>query len=161
VSPARSGRGRAARAIVVATDFSTASRAAFAAALDTTRQQRARLVVLHVLVPPSPFAGGDLPGTWIELEARARNDANRRLAAAVSEAERAGIAATGALVRGVPAEAIVRVARREGADLIVIGTHGRSGLGRLFMGSVASRVLVTAGCPVLTVRGRPGRGARR
>ena len=49
---------------------------------------------------------------------------------------------------------IVRLARREAADLIVIGTHGRSGLGRLFMGSVAARVLATAKCPVLTVRGR-------
>ena len=53
-----------------------------------------------------------------------------------------------------PAEVIVRVARREGADLIVMGTHGRSGLGRLFMGSVVAHVLGTATCPVLTVRGR-------
>jgi nucleotide-binding universal stress UspA family protein len=62
----------------------------------------------------------------------------------VSQAERSGIATTGTLVKGVPAEVIVRVARREGADLIVAGTHGRSGLGRLFMGSVAARVLGTA-----------------
>jgi len=52
------------------------------------------------------------------------------------------------------------VARREGANLIVLGTHGRSGLGQLFMGSVAARVLGTATCPVLTVRGR-GRGGTR
>jgi nucleotide-binding universal stress UspA family protein len=142
------------RKIVVATDFSTAARPAFAAALDSARRDGARLVVLHVMVPPSPFVGGDLPGSWLELEARARADAERRLAAAVSQAERAGIATTGTLVKGAPAEVIVRVARREGADLIVIGTHGRSGLGRLFMGSVAARVLATATCPVLTVRGR-------
>jgi nucleotide-binding universal stress UspA family protein len=142
------------RTIVVATDFSTAARPALAAALDCARRDRARLVVLHVLVPPSPFVGDDLPGSWLELEARARRDAERRLAAAVSQAERAGITTTGTLVKGVPAEVIVRVARREGADLIVIGTHGRSGLGRLFMGSVAARVLGTATCPVLTVRGR-------
>lgn len=145
------------RTILVATDFSAASRPAFAAALDLARRDGARLVVLHVMMPPSPFVGDELPGSWLELEARARRDAERRLAAAVSQAERAGIATTGTLVKGAPAEVIVRVARREGADLIVIGTHGRSGLGRLFMGSVAARVLGTAKCPVLTVRGR-GRG---
>lgn len=148
------------RKIVVATDFSAASRRAFAAALDLARRDGARLVVLHVMMPPSPFAGDDLPGSWLDLEARARRDAERRLAAAVSQAERSGIATAGTLVKGVPAEVIVRVARREGADLIVIGTHGRSGLGRLFMGSVAARVLGTATCPVLTVRGR-GRGGTK
>jgi nucleotide-binding universal stress UspA family protein len=154
VSEGRTTRRGATRKIVVATDFSTASRPALAAALDLARLDGARLVVLHVMMPPSPFVGGDLPGSWLELEARARRDAERRLAAAVSQAERAGIATKGTLVRGVPAEVIVRIARREGADLIVIGTHGRSGLGRLFMGSVAARVLGTAKCPVVTVRGR-------
>ena len=148
------------RKIVVATDFSAASRPAFAAALDLARRDDARLVVLHVLMPPSPFVGDDLPGSWLELEARARRDAERRLAATVNQAERSGIATTGTLVKGVPAEVIVRVARREGANLIVLGTHGRSGLGQLFMGSVAARVLGTATCPVLTVRGR-GRGGTR
>jgi nucleotide-binding universal stress UspA family protein len=145
------------RTIVIATDFSAASRPAFAAALDLARRDGARLVVLHVLMPPSPFVGDDLPGSWLELEARALRDSERRLAAAVKQAKRSGIATTGTLVKGVPAEVIVRVARREGANLIVLGTHGRSGLGQLFMGSVASRVLGTAKCPVLTVRGR-GRG---
>jgi universal stress protein A len=148
------------RKIVVATDFSTASRPAFAAALDSARRDGARLVVLHVMVPPSPFVGDDLPGSWLDLEARARRDAERRLAATVSQAERSGIATTGILVKGAPAEVIVRVARREAADLIVIGTHGRSGLGRLFMGSVAARVLATAKFPVLNVRGR-GRGGTK
>ena len=154
MSERRTTRRRATRKIVVATDFSTASRPALAAALDLARRDGARLVVLHVMMPPSPFVGDDLPGSWLELEARARRDAERRLAAAVSQAERSGIVTTGTLVKGAPAEVIVRVARREGADLIVIGTHGRSGLGRLFMGSVAARVLGTATCPVLTVRGR-------
>jgi len=148
------------RKIVVATDFSASSRPAFAAALDSARRDGARVVVLHVMTPPSPFVGDDLPGSWLELEARARQDAERRLAAAVSKAERSGVATTGALVKGAPAEVIVRVARREGANLIVLGTHGRSGLGKLFMGSVAARVLGTAKCPVLTVRGR-GRGGTR
>jgi nucleotide-binding universal stress UspA family protein len=145
------------RKIVVATDFSAASRAAFAAAIDSARREGARLVVLHVMMPPSPFVGDNLPPSWIELEAQASRDAERRLNAAVAQAARSGIATTGRVVKGAPAEEIVKVARREGADLIVLGTHGRTGLGRLFMGSVAARVLGTAKCPVLTVRGRRSR----
>jgi nucleotide-binding universal stress UspA family protein len=106
---------------------------------------------------------GEQPPSWIELEARARHAAERRLALAVDAARRSGLRAGGKLVEGAPAEAIVRLARRDRADLIVIGTHGRSGLGRLFMGSVAARVLQLARCPVLTVRKRRARrrpGAR-
>jgi len=141
------------REILYATDFSSASRAAFAEAVDFARRARVRLVVLHVMVPPSPFVAGELPASWVELEVRARRDGERKLAAAVSRAERSGLDVRGELIKGLPAETIVRAARRAGAELIVIGTHGRSGLGRLFMGSVASRVLQLARCPVLTVRG--------
>jgi nucleotide-binding universal stress UspA family protein len=56
-------------------------------------------------------------------------------------------------VEGVPAEVITRLARRSRADLIVIGTHGRTGLSRIFLGSVARRVLELAACPVLSVHG--------
>ncbi len=142
------------REILYATDFSIASQAAFAEAIALARGARARLAVLHVMVPPSPFMADELPASWVELEARAHRDGERKLAAAISRAERSGVEARGELVKGIPAETIVRAARRARAEVIVIGTHGRSGLGRLFMGSVASRVLQLAGCPVLTVRGR-------
>ena len=62
------------------------------------------------------------------------------------------------LLEGIAAEEIVRAARRRHADLIVIGTQGRSGLTRLLVGSVASRVIARATCPVMTVCGR---GRRR
>ena len=55
---------------------------------------------------------------------------------------------------GSPYEVIVRAARSKGVDVLVLGTHGRTGLPRFFLGSVATRVLATAPCPVLTVRGR-------
>jgi nucleotide-binding universal stress UspA family protein len=141
------------RTILYATDFSRASAPAFAAALAQARGRGRRLVVAHVLTPPSPFISGRPPASWVELDARARHGAERRLAALVARARRAGVRARGALLEGVPGEAIARRARRERADLIAIGTHGRSGLGRLFMGSVAARVLALAACPVLTVRG--------
>jgi nucleotide-binding universal stress UspA family protein len=62
------------------------------------------------------------------------------------------VRATPLLLEGVPHEMIARAARK--ADLLVIGTHGRSGLAKLFVGSVASRLVTMAPCPVLTVRGR-------
>ena len=141
-----------ARRILHATDFSRASRPAFARALALAKQDRARLCLLHVLVPPSPFLGDKLPPSYLELEARARRQAERQLAALVALAKKAGVRIEAQLTDGVPSEEILRAARRQRADLIVIGTHGRTGLGRIFMGSVAERVLGRATSPVLTVR---------
>ncbi len=140
--------------VLHATDFSRASRPAFAKALELAKRDRARLFLLHVLVPPSPFLGDKLPSSYLELQARARRDAERRLAAAVDEVKKAGVRVQATLIAGAPSEEILRAARRQRSDLIVIGTHGRTGLGRVFMGSVAERVLQRAPCPVLTVRGR-------
>jgi universal stress protein A len=142
------------RRIFHATDFSDASRPAFAKALELAKQDRAQLLLLNVLVPPSPFLGKKLPSSYLDLQARARRDAERRLAAAVDRAEEAGVRVQAKLIEGTPAEEILRVGRRWHPDLIVIGTHGRTGLGRIFMGSVAERVLQGASCPVLTVRRR-------
>ena len=142
------------RRILHATDFSRASGPAFAAALGMAKQDRARLYLLHVLIPPSPVLGDERPSSYVELEARARRDAEGRLAAAAAKAKKAGIRVQTKLIEGAPSEEILRAGRRQRPDLIVIGTHGRTGLGRAFMGSVAERVLQRASCPVLTVRGR-------
>ncbi|HUG36685.1 MAG TPA: universal stress protein [Candidatus Limnocylindrales bacterium] len=150
------------RTILYATDFSAASRPALAMAVELARQARARLLVLHVMTPASPFvAREERPASWLELQAWARRDARRHLAATVATAGRARIRVEGTLVEGVPAESILRLARRQGADLIVIGTHGRSGVGRFLMGSVAARVVQFAHCSVLTVRGRRRGGSSR
>ncbi len=142
------------RRILHATDFSGASGPAFAKALELAKQDRARLCLLHVLVPPSPFLGDELPSSYLELQAQARRDAERRLDAVVGRAKKAGVRVESKLVTGATAERIIRHASRWHADVIVIGTHGRTGLGRVFMGSVAERVLQRAPCPVLTVRRR-------
>ena len=68
-------------------------------------------------------------------------------------AKTAGARASGLLLEGVPHERITGRPRRK-ADLLVIGTHGRSGLAKFFLGSVASRLVGGGACPVLTVRGR-------
>jgi nucleotide-binding universal stress UspA family protein len=149
---------RSAGPILHATDFSPASRPALAEALAWARRDGAPLVVLHVRTPPSPFAAGSRPpASYLELEARDRRHVRRRLARLVAGAGRALAEVRGEVAEGAPAEAIVRAAGRHRARAIVVGTRGRSGLGRALMGSVAHGVLARARCPVLTVRaGRRG-----
>jgi nucleotide-binding universal stress UspA family protein len=94
------------------------------------------------------------PKVYEDMEAAARADAQKRLGALVAKAKQAGARVKGLLLEGVPHERIAQAARSRKADLIVIGTHGRTGFAKLFLGSVASRVLTIASCPVLTVRGK-------
>src|SRR4029077_6804157 len=143
------------RRILHATDFSRASTTPLPGAAHMAKPNRARLTVVHVMAPPSlalPGEGYVSPALYESLESSARAQANKRLAKVVARAKTAGVRANVLLLEGVPHERIARAARR--ADLLVIGTHGRSGLAKLFLGSVASRLVTLAPCPVLTVRGR-------
>ena len=88
------------------------------------------------------------------MSAAARAWAQKKLDRAVAKARAARVRTRGLLREGVAHDQIVRVARAQHAKLIVIGTHGRTGVARFFLGSVAARVAATAPCPVLTVRGR-------
>lgn len=145
------------RRILHATDFSRASTPAFKWALELAKANRGQLLVLHVMTPPAlglPDQGYVSPALYENLEASARRQAQKGLDAVVAKARRAGGRATGILLEGVPHELIARAARSRKADLVVIGTHGRSGLAKLFLGSVAGRVVATSTRPVLTVRGR-------
>jgi nucleotide-binding universal stress UspA family protein len=146
---------RRVRRILHATDFSRASTPALKGAISMAKANRARLTVVHVMAPPSlalPGEGYVSPALYESLESSARAAAQKRLSAVLARARAAGVRASGLLLEGVPHELIARAARK--ADLLVIGTHGRSGLARLFLGSVASRLVTLAPCPVLTVRGR-------
>jgi universal stress protein A len=146
------------RPILHATDFSGASRAAFAKAVDMARRDRAPLLVAHVLSPPMPMMAGDgyvAPSTWDEITKTYRKASQKKLEALVRRAKQAGVRTRGLLVDGTPAaDAIVRTARAQRAGTIVLGTHGRSGVARMLLGSVAARVVASARCPVMTVRGR-------
>lgn len=144
------------RRILHPTDFSAASRAAFRMAVGLACRERAALLLLHVLTPPSPFVvtGGPMPPSYLELLEGARRAARRRLADALTRARSAGARASARLVEGGPADQILRVGRRSRPDLIVIGTHGRGAVSRFLMGSVAEHVVRRATSPVLTVRGR-------
>ena len=119
------------------------------------KANRARLTVVHVMAPPVlalPGEGYVSPTLYESLESSARAAAQKRLKVVVARAKTAGVRASVLLLEGVPHELITRAARK--ADLLVIGTHGRSGLAKLFLGSVASRLVSVASCPVLPVRGR-------
>ena len=144
------------RHVVHATDFSRASGKAFATAVAVARAGRGALTIVHVLTPVVPVAGEGyvLPETYDQIEASARAAAKKQLDRLVARARDAGVRVEGLLRTGVPHDAIVRTTRARRGDLLVIGTHGRTGLARLFLGSVASRVLALAPFPVLTVRGR-------
>jgi universal stress protein A len=144
------------RRILVATDFSPASRKAFEHALALARAAPGQLLVAHVLPSVGPIAveGYAAPRMYADMALAVRASAEKRLKALLERARRRRVRARGLLLTGVPHEALGRAARRERADLLVIGTHGRTGMSRLLMGSVAARVIGTAPCPVLTVRGR-------
>ena len=126
--------------ILHATDFSAASGAAFTWAVNMARRDRAELLLLHVLSPPAPLVADAYvtPAVWNTLIRSQRASAQRRLDTLVAKARRAR----------------VRAPRGRRAGMIVVGTHGRTGAARFFLGSVAGRVVATAHCPVLTVRGR-------
>jgi nucleotide-binding universal stress UspA family protein len=130
------------------TDFSEHSNYALRLACSLAKDYRSRLIALHVLVRPViAYGEGVIPpdpetlydDAWKRLNDLQVPDRDHAVDRRLSEAADA-------------AEEIVRFAREVNADLIVMGTHGRTGIGRLLMGSVAEHVLRGAECPVLTVR---------
>jgi nucleotide-binding universal stress UspA family protein len=144
------------RRLLFASDFSKASTKAFATAVALAKATHADMTILHVLVPITPLVPEQyIAGTTLDkLNADSRQWAQEQVAKLTARAKKGGIRAIGLTTTGDPAEHIVRAARAKRADLIVLGTHGRTGLNRFFVGSVAQRVIASATCPVVTVRGR-------
>lgn len=144
------------RRILFASDLSKASAKAFAAAVALAKSSHASMTILHVLTPFTPI----IPEQFVDgraldqLNRDIRLESQRQLAKLTGKAKAAGVRAVSLLVEGEPAQQIVRAARSKRVHLIVVGTHGRTGLDKFFVGSVAQRVVVTAPCPVVTVRGR-------
>ena len=144
------------RRVLHPTDFSRASTAAFKRAVEMAKGNRAELLLVHVMVPAVPLMGDGYvsPKVYEDLEAAARSAAQKQLRKLIEKAKQAGARVKGLLLEGVAHERIAQAARSRKADLVVIGTHGRTGFAKLFLGSVASRVLAVSPCPVLTVRGK-------
>lgn len=138
------------------TDFSAASKAAFARALKLAKADRAELVIAHVLPPVLHAVDGYVVPADIyhKMDETSRRYAQKGLKRLLEKARKLGVRARGLLLEGNAQERIVAAARRQHADMIVMGTHGRTGFARFVLGSVAGRVVAHAGCPVMTVRGR-------
>jgi nucleotide-binding universal stress UspA family protein/RNA polymerase-binding transcription factor DksA len=143
---------RRSRPIVHPTDFSPGTRVAFAKALEAARRDGAELILVYVVeLPRGISAGTDLSRRLVRAQRAARASAGREFERLVARAEKAGVRARGVVAAGWPPEQIVRIAKARRADSIVMGTHGRRGVEKLLLGSVAARVVATAPCPVLTV----------
>ncbi len=140
--------------IVVGTDFSETATAALDYAIAIARPFGAEIVVVHAYeFPFYAFADTPMPGDILDRIATASKEA---LDGLVKVRSKSGIAMRGVLREGPAPREIAGVAETEKADLIVVGTHGRRGLSRIFLGSVAERVVRTAPCPVLTVGAKGG-----
>ena len=138
--------------ILCPTDFSAPSARAFEHAVALAAWYRASLTVLHVLLEPMVAAAAPpYAFTPALVDGSARDAVQADLASLVGPANRAGLRAVAELRDGSPAAETVRAAQEMQADLIVMGTHGRTGFQRWVLGSVAETVLRRAPCPVLTV----------
>jgi nucleotide-binding universal stress UspA family protein len=135
------------RTILHPTDFSQQAAVAFRLACSMAKEHNAQLIVLHVIPHPVAWADMTLPPCSAEYQEHIREDYLLPI-----QPFDPSIQIEHHLEEGTPDEMIVSIAEELKCDLIVMGTHGRTGFNRLFMGSVAEHVLRAAPCPVLTVR---------
>jgi nucleotide-binding universal stress UspA family protein len=137
--------------ILCPTDFSENSEFVFRVACSLARDYNARLVLLHVMPPMVIYAGGPVPvETWPtidEVQGKLRE----------LEGQSHHVRVESQVLEGDAVDMILRAAEETNSDMIVMGTHGRTGLGRLLMGSVAEAVIRKAPCPVLSVKSLPAR----
>lgn len=136
------------KTILHPTDFSPRSEYAFRLACSLARDHGAKVIVLHVVIPPPAVSYGEM---ILDNDTVAQVDQLWETLRQIKSPDPA-VTLEHRLEEGFPATEIVRVATEAGCDMIVLGTHGRTGVGRLLMGSVAEQVVRQASCPVLTVK---------
>jgi nucleotide-binding universal stress UspA family protein len=145
------------KTILFPTDFSQGARAAMDHAISLAKDYRSKLILLYVIQDisiaewyiPSSLSAADL---MEDMQKSAWNEMDKwgtEVSQTVKDVEKL-------VVRGVPFVEIIKTAKERRADLIVIGTHGRTGIDHMLFGSTAEKVVRKAACPVLTVR-IPGR----
>ncbi len=143
------------RSILLPTDFSECARHAVPVAASLARTMGARLVCLHVIEPVMPAVGWTPvaePLPLADISEQLESSAARELPKIGECEECAGLDVEDVIAHGEAAAEIVRVAEERGVDLIVISSHGRTGLGRILFGSTAESVVRHAHCPVLVVK---------
>ena len=135
--------------ILVPTDYSDTAEHGTRYALELAQALGAKVTILHVYVIPTPPEGGGFASDFVR---ETQQVAEKELQQATAKYQGTPALAAAKLATGEPTDAILNAARELGADLIVIGTHGRSGVRRMLLGSVAESVLRAAPCPVLAIR---------
>lgn len=151
------------RRILCATDLTVTCESALRMALDLARQSDAALELLHVVEPPYALKGFWSPITQGEQElltglAQRHEDAARRLMAEqlakLAPPGQGAVRTTYHVRHGVPSDVITSTAAELGVELVVTGTHARTGIRHALLGSIAERVARTAPCPVLIARSK-------
>jgi nucleotide-binding universal stress UspA family protein len=135
--------------ILVPTDGSAASEGAVDHAIELAKQYDATLHALYV-VDTGAYSSMEV-GSDIVIEAL-QEEGNQAVDRVANRAEDAGVAVETSVRTGIAHRSIVEYVSEEGIDLVVMGTHGRTGVGRFLLGSVAEKVVRTADAPVMTVR---------
>lgn len=142
--------------ILCPVDFSEHSKAALAHAEEVARKFGAELTLLHVVEPILyPVAYGLPPVSPVDYEQAARDSADKALAGLAGEVGGRGLRAHARVEAGAASQRICELARADGFDLIVLATHGYTGLKHVLLGSTAERVVRSAPCAVLVVKSAP------
>ena len=152
------------RRILLPTDFSGCASYAMPYAAAIARATKAKIICVHVVEPIVPtvgYTGLAEPLPIADVSEQLEDSAERELPKLAESEEYAGLEIEEVIVHGDPAAEIVRVADERKVDLIVISSHGRTGLGRIIFGSTAEAVVRHAGCPVLVVKPPPQEESKR
>jgi len=143
------------RSILLPTDFSECGNYALSYAASLARTFGASIICLHVIEPMVPtvgYSGMTEPLPIADISDQLEDSAERELPKIAEREECAGLEVEELIVHGEAASEIVRVAKDRKVDLIVVSSHGRTGLGRIIFGSTAEAVVRHASCPVLVVK---------
>jgi nucleotide-binding universal stress UspA family protein len=148
-----------AQRFLVPIDFSEDANQALEYAMGLASKLGARVTLLHVM-PPPPWGGvamdGTLPHAYSLFIQHLEAEVAHRMQACLERVTAGGLEGEVAVVRGVPFQESLETAKTQQVELIILGTHGRTGLQYVLMGSVAEKVVRLAPCPVLVVRQPPG-----
>jgi nucleotide-binding universal stress UspA family protein len=145
------------KTILVPHDFSSSANHAVAIARDEAKAHGAKLILLHVIdlpssIKPETVIVPDATGAPINIKDYAVHQAEAHLADLAARIAKDGVTPATFIRIGKPEDEIVRFANENAIDLIAMGTHGRTGLVHMLVGSVAERVVRMSKCPVLTIR---------
>ncbi|MGO9611880.1 MAG: universal stress protein [Dissulfurispiraceae bacterium] len=141
------------KSILLPTDFSDGSLYALSYAVDMAKANDAKLYLLHVLYDIASASGLYIPHTSVDVMYREMEETAKKELERFGWQQREGLKNVEySVIRGLPYEEILKCAKEKNIDLIVIGTHGKTGIDRVIFGSTAQRVVRHSTCPVLTVK---------